>query len=139
MKVDVNFWAVLLAAVASMVVGMLYYADEVLGKEWKKLAKIDSKRFEKERPKVVPAVFVASFITAYVLAYVTFLYHNFFQDSWMAAGALTAVILWLGISATTIFVHGAFEQRPRTLLVISLGNRLLTLLAMGLVIGWLHP
>jgi len=139
MKVDINLWAVLLAGVSSMVIGMIYYADNVFGKEWKKLAKIDTKRFEKEMPRVMPLVFAGALITAYVVAYFTFLYQNFFRTSWLGAGVVTSLILWLGVAATTVYIHNALDQRPSSLSAISLGNRVLSLLAMGLIIGWLHP
>lgn len=139
MRVDINLWAVLLSGVSSMVVGMVYYADGVLGKQWKKLAKIDGKRFERDMPKVMPLMFVAALLTAYVVAYVTFLYHAFFLGSWIGAGIATSLILWLGVAATTVYIHNAVDQRPSQLSAISLGNRLLSLLAMGLILGWLHP
>jgi xanthine/uracil permease len=139
MKVDINLWAVLLAGVSSMVIGMIYYADQVFGKQWKKLAKIDGKRFEKEMPKMMPLMFVAALITAYVVAYVTFLYQYFFRTSWLDAGVVTSLILWLGVAATTVYIHNAVDQRPSQLSALSLGNRLLSILAMGLIIGWLHP
>lgn len=139
MVVHINFWGVLLSGVASMVIGMIYYADGVFGKEWKKLVKIDVKKFHKEMPKVMAGLFLAALVTAFAVAYVTFLYHHFFQDSWIGAGLATSLILWLGVSATTIFIHGSVEQRPRVLTVIQIGNRLLSMLAMGLIIGWLHP
>ncbi|HZL08112.1 MAG TPA: DUF1761 domain-containing protein [Candidatus Dormibacteraeota bacterium] len=139
MEVHINLWGVLLGAVASMVIGMIYYADQVFGKEWKKLAKIDDKRFQKEMPKIMPQMFVAALITSYVVAYFMFLYQNFFQTSWLRAGVVTALILWLGAAATTVFVHNAVDQRPSKLTAISLGNRLLSILAMGLLVGWLHP
>ncbi|HSW85077.1 MAG TPA: DUF1761 domain-containing protein [Candidatus Saccharimonadales bacterium] len=139
MSVDVNLWAVLLAGISSMVIGMIYYADSLFGTEWKKLAKIDEKRFQKEMSKVMPVVFLAALLTAYTIAFMTFLYHRFFGDSWLAAGVATSLILWLGIAGTTTYVHNSLDQRPYRLTVISLGNRLLSLLAMGLIIGWLHP
>jgi uncharacterized membrane protein YpjA len=139
MEVHINLWGVLAGGVASMVIGMIYYADQLFGKEWKKLAKIDGKRFEKEMPKVMPMVFIAAVITAYVVAYFTFLYHNFFQTSWIGAGVVTALILWLGLAATTVYVHNSLDQRPSKLTAISLGNRLLSILAMGLLVGWIHP
>jgi len=139
MSVDINLWAVLLAGVSSMVIGMVYYSNLLFGKQWKKLAKVDEKRFQKEMASVMPLVFVAALITAYVVAYVTFLYHNFFQTSWIGAGVVTALILWLGVSATTTFVHNSVDQRPSKLTAISVGNRLLSILAIGLIIGWLHP
>lgn len=139
MEVHVNLWAVLLAGVSSMVIGMLYYSNGLFGKEWKKLAKIDEKRFQKEMGRVMPWVFVAALVTAYVVAYFTFLYFNFFQTSWLSAGVVTSLILWVGVSATTTFVHNSVDQRPSKLTAISAGNRLLSILAMGLIIGWLHP
>ncbi len=139
MHVHINLWAVLLGGVASIVIGMLYYADGVFGKEWKELAKINEKRFQKEMPRFVPFMFLAALLTAYVVGYVAFLYHSFFQDTWLGAGVATALILWLGVAATTVFVHNAVDQRRLRLTAISLGNRLLSILAMGLIIGWLHP
>jgi len=139
MKIDINLWAVLLAGVSSMVIGMIYYADNVFGKQWKTLAKVDSKRFEKEMPKVMPLMFVGALITAYVVAYFTFLYQAFFHTGWLGAGVVTSLILWLGVAATTTYIHNVLDQRPSSLSAISLGNRLLSILAMGLIIGWLHP
>lgn len=139
MSVAINLWAVLLAGVSSMVIGTLYYAKPVYGKEWMKLAKIDEKKLEKTMPRVMPLVFLAALLTAYVVAYLTFLYHQFFLGSWLGAGVMAAMILWLGGSATTLFVHNSLDQRPSRLTIISIANRLVSILAMGLIIGWLHP
>lgn len=138
MNVSINFWAVLLAAISSMAIGMIYYAKPCLGKYWIKLAKIDEKRFEKEMPRQMLGIFAAALITAEVTAYFTFLYHFFFEDSWLVAGLTTALILWL-LSMTTLFIHNSLDQRPSNLTYISMGNRLASLLAMGLIIGCLHP
>lgn len=135
----INLWAVLLAGVSSMIVGTIFYADQMYGKEWKKLAKINTKQFEKDMPRFMPLMFLAALVTAYFLAYLAFLYHYFFAGSWLAAGVMTSLILWLGASATTLFVHNLMDQRPQRLTIISIANRLFTFLAMGLIIGWLHP
>jgi len=138
MSVSINAWAVLLAAVSSMIIGAVYYAKPMMGKQWMKLAKIDEKRFQKEMPKKMLGVLLAALITAEVTAYFTFLYHFFFVDSWLMAGVTTALILWL-VSMTTLYIHNSLDQRPSNLTYVSMGNRLLSLLAMGLIIGWLHP
>jgi len=139
MNISINVWAVLLAGLSSMVIGMLYYSKPMFGADWMKLAKVDEKRFQKEMPKKMLGVFIAALVTAEVVAYMTFLYHYAFLDSWVLSGVITSLLLWLGVSATTIYVHNSLEQRPSHLTYISMGNRLLTLLAMGLIIGWLHP
>jgi hypothetical protein len=138
MNVSVNIWAVLLAAVSSMVIGSIYYAKPVFGRAWMKLGKIDEKRFEKEMPKKMLGVFVAALITAEVTGYFTFLYHYFFINSWIIAGLTTSLILWL-VAMSTLFIHNSLDQRPANLTYLSMGNRLASLLAMGLIIGLLHP
>src|SRR5580704_4830886 len=134
---DINIWGVLLAGIASMVIGAIYYSDAVLGKAWKKLANIDIKQFQKEMPRVMPLVFLGALITAYVLGFVTCLYQAFYDVPWLTASMVTALLIWL-VVATNIALHNVLDQRPRKLIYITLGNRLLTLLAMGLIVGWLH-
>lgn len=139
MELHINFWAVLLSGLASMVIGAVFYADGVFGKEWKKLSKIDTKRFEKEMPGNMIQVLILALITAYAVAFVTFLYHAFYHDSWMAAGVISSLSLFVGLSATTVLIHNTLNQTPKRLISITLTNRFLSILAMGLIIGWLHP
>ena len=139
MSVHINLWAVLLAGVASMVIGTIYYMPKVLGNTWMKLAKVDAKRFVKERPQVMSGVFIAALVVAYVMAQFMYVEHAFYHAGWMSDALLTALLAWLGFSFTTIFVHNALEQRPARSTYIAWGNRFLSYLAMGLILGWLHP
>lgn len=139
MDVQVNLWAVLLAGVSSMVIGYIYYTDALFGKEWKKLSGVNVKEFEKRMPKIMPWMFVAALLTAYVIAHVMYLSHSFYGYSWLSTGVMTSLWLWLGISATTLFIHETMDLKPAKLTWISIGNRLLSLLTMGLILGWLHP
>ena len=64
--VPINYLAVVLATVAAMLVGWVWYGP-LFGKRWRALT-------GDERPKaavVYPVAFVANVVTAYVLAYVT--------------------------------------------------------------------
>jgi hypothetical protein len=139
MVVHINFWAVLLGGVASMIIGTIYYSDSVFGKAWKKLAKIDTKKFEKEMPLNMTQLFISALLTAYTVAFVTFLYQSFYHGSWFAAGLASSLILAVGVSGTTVLIHDTTNQLPSKLINITLGNRLLSIVAMGLIIGWLHP
>ncbi|MEK7594821.1 MAG: DUF1761 domain-containing protein [Patescibacteria group bacterium] len=136
--VNINLWAVLLGGVSSMAIGMLYYSDNAFGKEWKKLAKIDEKRLKTEMNKYLPWVFASALVTALVVAYFAFLYQAYTQASWISSALIISTVVWLAVSAT-VYAHNAFDQRPIRLTAISVGNRLLVLLAIGLIIGWLHP
>lgn len=139
MEVQVNMWAVLLATLSSFVVGFVWYARPVFGNAWMKLVGMDSSKQQTGMAKAMASAFVASFVMAYVLAHVTYLSNNFFHDSFMKDALQTAFWLWLGLSAATLVVHDAFEQRPMKLTIMNMGNQLATLLAMGFIIGLLKP
>jgi len=141
MSVDINLWGVLLAAVSSMIVGSIWYAQGVFGKTWGALAKVKmtgKPTFANMAP-LLGTTFVASLITAYILAHFTFLAHHFFGGNWVWVGATTAFWGWLGFTACRILTHDLFENRPMKLTLLNWGNELVTLVVMGLVIGWLHP
>lgn len=135
---DVNVLGVLLCGVASMAIGAAYYADNAFGSEWKKLSKIDEKRYQKETPKMIPVIFVGAVFTAYLVGVVDCFYEKFYVATWMQSSLMAALIIWAAVS-TSMVVHGVLDQRRKKLLAITIGNRFLTLLAMGLILGWLHP
>lgn len=135
MEVEVNYIGVLLAAISSMVVGVVWYAPKIFGDRWAKLVGLTSDRKSKGAPRALAIAFVASLITAYILAHVTYLAHTFFGNSFLVDAISTAFWLWLGLTAMRILVHDVFEKRPIQLTLLSLGNELVILLVMGLIIG----
>ncbi|HTH72200.1 MAG TPA: DUF1761 domain-containing protein [Candidatus Pristimantibacillus sp.] len=140
MSVEVNYLAVLLAAVSSMAVGAIWYAKGVFGETWAKLAKV--KLGDMGGTNVVAAMgltFVLSLLTAYVLAHVSFLSNKFFGNSFFQDALSTAFWLWLGLVVTRMTTHYLFEQKPTKLIWLNIGNEFVTIMLMGLIIGWLHP
>jgi|SRR5688500_6340936 len=139
MDVDINWLAVALATLSSMIVGSIWYAKPVFGKVWMKLAKLDEMEMEKnagkEMPKVMGLALVMSFLAAFVIAHVAAISKAFYDYSTIGAGLTTALWLWLGISVTTVVVHDIFERRPTKLTLLTIGNQFFTLMAMGLIIG----
>lgn len=136
MDVSVNYLAVVLAMVSSMVVGSVWYAKGVLGNAWIKLAKVDMKANKSAAmPIIVTAV--VSLITAYVLAHVAYLSNSFFQNSFLQDTLTTAFWLWLGLTAARFITHDAFEGRPAKLTLINVAHEFVTLMVMGLIIGFM--
>lgn len=137
MGVDVNYLAVLLAAVSSMVVGATWYNPAVMGTQWAKLAKvkIDQKISGGKQALMYIGTFLASLLTAYILAHVTFLSHEFFKNDFLQDALMTAFWLWLGLTAARIFTHDTFEGRPLKLTAMTASFELVTLVVMALIIG----
>jgi hypothetical protein len=137
MEVDVNYLAVFLAAVASMVVGATWYSPGVFGTMWMKLAKVKMNRTmtTADNVRMYGLTFLASLIMAYVLAHVAYLSNDFFGGSFLASVFSTAFWLWLGFTAVRFMTHDLFEGRPGKLTLLTAGNELATVFVMALVIG----
>ena len=138
MEVEINWLAVVLAAASTMVVGSVWYAKPVFGNLWIRLARIDEKNMANPA-KAIGLTLLASLVTAYVLAHVTFLANAFFGNSFLQDALVTALWLWLGLTAARILTHDLFENRPHKLTLLNVSHELVTFLVMALIIGLLRP
>ena len=136
---EINYWAVTLATLSSMVVGAVWYTPKLFGDRWAKLARVDL-----DRPgasavlPLVTTVFV-SFVTAWVLAGITTLVWRHYDGSYLLASLATAAVLWAGFTAARFITHDAFEGRPTTLTVLNIAHELVTVAVMALIIGAWPP
>lgn len=133
MDINVNWLAVVLATVSSMIVGAIWYARPVFGNMWMKLAKV-----KMEGKSAGPAMFatlVVSFLTAFVLAHVTFLSNAHFHNAFLQDALSTGFWTWLGFTAARFITHDAFEGRPVKLTVLNCAHEFVTIMVMALVIG----
>jgi hypothetical protein len=141
MGVEVNYIAVIIAAVVTMVLGFLWYGP-FFGKMWMKERGFDKKNKEqmekakKEMNKWYALVFVVTAITAYTLAHVMALSMHFFGYPALQTGLTTAFWMWLGFVMPVQLGGQIFsEQRNFKVFAIETSYQLATLLAMGVVIG----
>lgn len=139
MNVEVNWWAIILATISSMIVGMVWYAKPIFGKAWAKMVKLNDKKMGEDAGRAITLTIIVSFITAYVLAHVSFLSHHFFQNTFLQDALTTAFWLWVGLVAARFITHDAFERRPFALTLLNITHELVTLLVMGLIIGIMQP
>lgn len=128
--VPINYLAVLLATVAAMLVGWLWYGP-LFGAKWRALA-----GDPKPRAAVVyPIAFVANAATAYVLAYVTSASSTANGNGFFVPALLSALFLWLGFSAARALIVTLFEAASVKLFLINTGHNLVVALVMALVIA----
>jgi hypothetical protein len=139
MSVEINWTAVLLATVSAMVVGFVWYSRGVFGTVWMKLAGINQEEMKKGLFGPMVASLLGSLLTAYILAQMAFLAHAFFKNTFFMDAVTTAFWLALGISATTLVIHNSFEKKPWKLTALAVGNRFVTLIVMGMIIGIFKP
>jgi hypothetical protein len=135
MQVEVNYLAVLLAAMSSMVVGSIWYAQGVLGKTWKDLTHLSDKEIKASSTLAMTGAFVAALFTAFILAHVTFLSWRVIGDSFLMSAIQTAFWLWLGFAMPVVVTHGLFEHRRKKLILLTVAYELVMLIVMGVIIG----
>ncbi|MEO8263509.1 MAG: DUF1761 domain-containing protein, partial [Pseudolysinimonas sp.] len=132
---EINWLAVLLATVSSMVVGAIWYAKPVFGKRWMRLSGITDADTQKGAAVALIVTFVVSFFTAAVLAGSAAIAQHFYEGNFLLNAVLTAVILWIGFTASRMVTHDLFDRRPSSLTVLNLAHELVTVVVMGLIIG----
>src|ERR1700730_15866244 len=100
MYIEINYIAVLLAGIISMVVGFVWYSPFLLGKPWIKAmgsTMENMKKAQSQMGKYYLLSFITSLITGYVLFMMITISQSFFGTAGIASGLMTAFWLWLGL------------------------------------------
>jgi len=125
---DVNWWAVVVAAVVYMALGSAWYSKSGFGKQWSKLA--GRKMEDMAGGNTGYAVMlVAALVQSFALA-------NIVRDvgaTTMGDGLLLGLVLWAGFVAVSALGDVLFGGRPWKLWQINTGYYLVVLL----INGWL--
>lgn len=136
-EVVVNYWAVLGAAVAAMIVGALWYGP-LFGKTWGRLMGMSYESMKARGGKAYIVQTLAALVMANVLAHERFVWGNFFGSS-MSMPAFVfqlAFWLWLGFVATTQIGAAIWENKSWKLFFLNTGYSLVSLVAMALVLTY---
>ena len=141
---SVNYWAVLVAAIASFPVGFAWFARSTLGLPWARMAGVPEENLGNPNPIVFVGVFIGSFVAAHLMAALM----GVLDITSAGGGALLGVILGIAIRLPSHllhdesanvrpghFLHDGFEARPFGLTLINGGHDIVQLSVMGLVLG----
>lgn len=124
--VDINWIAVIVAAVVNMVVGAVWYSKSLFANEW---AKLTGRKIEQMGDGSTSYVitFIAALVQAWVLAH----FVAYAAADTFAEGLVTGFWLWLGFVAVAVAVNYVFEGRSWNLWKINAGYFLVVLLING--------
>jgi hypothetical protein len=135
MAPEINYWAVLLATLSSMVVGSIWYTPKVFGTYWMRAANITPSGNAKDAVRPIAVTLIVSFITAWVLAGAAYISWDFYGGSFLVNSLVTTIILWAGFTAARFVTHDAFDGRTTGLTVLNVAHEFVTLVIMALIIG----
>ncbi len=134
---EINYWAVLLATLSTMVVGSIWYTPKVFGNYWMRVAKVEPDG--KSAVGAIIATLLVSFVSSWVLAGATVIAWHFYGGSFLVNALVTALILWAGFTAARFITHDAFERRPAGLTTLNIAHELVTFVVMAVIIGVWPP
>jgi hypothetical protein len=135
MAFDVNYVAVLVAAVVSIVLGMLWYSPALFGKQWMKLVGLTQKDMNKMKKKGMTGSYVGMIISSLVLAYVLAVFIGIAGTTGIAGGLQIGFWLWLGFQATVTLGNVLWAGGPFKLWVLNNSFNLLSVLVQGAIIA----
>jgi hypothetical protein len=132
---EINYIAVILATLSSMIVGSIWYTPKVFGNYWMRVANVtpSGKASDAVRPIIITVI--VSFVTAWVLAGAAYISWDFYGGSFLVNTLVTALILWAGFTAARFITHDAFDGRPTGLTVLNVAHELVTIVIMAVIIG----
>lgn len=130
-ELDVNYLAVIAAAVANMAIGVLWYG-QLFGKKWKQLSGITDEAMANMPLKPWQSM-VLGLVNSLVIAYVLL----FFTATWVTTigGALIAAFwIWLGFVATTQIGSFLWEGKPFSLFLLNTAYALISYGVMAVIL-----
>jgi len=132
-----NFLAVLVAGISTMLLGFLWYSPVLFAKPWMKEMGYDPNdqaRTEEMKKSAGPA-YMGSLVASLVSAFVLALFLHWMRAEGARMGALTGFHAWLGFVATVQFTGALFTKQSMKLFAINTGYQLVCYLAMGAILG----
>ena len=136
--ITLNYLAVIGAAVASMIVGFVWYGP-LFGKLWMKLSGITTADMEsgkkKGMAKTYLLAFVGSLVMSYVLANFLVFASAYFNEVSVKGGLITGFWSWLGFVAPVTLGSVLWEGKSWKLWFLNNAYYLVTLSVMGLILA----
>ena len=129
--VDLNYVAIVVAAIAPMAVGALWYSPRLFARQWMRAVGRTEEDLRGGAGIGYAVALVASFVMSYALARVA----RWAEADGIVEGVIVAVLAWSGFVATVLAVNTTFAGRPRNLWAIDGGYWLVSLLIMGAIHG----
>ena len=127
---QINYWAILVSALSTFVIGGIWYSPAVLGKAWMK-----ENGFTEETTKKANMlkVFGLSFFLALISAFNLAMFMG--PEDKPEMGALWGFLAGFGWVATFLGTYYLFEQRSFKLFLINAGYAIVSLTVMGVILA----
>jgi hypothetical protein len=130
MEVQLNYWAVLVSALSTFLIGGLWYSPAVFGKAWMRENGFNEEEMKNSN---MAKIFGLSFLLALIAAVNLAMFMGPEKDPTM--GALWGFLAGVGWVATFVGMHYLFERKSFKLFLINAGYSIVALTVMGVILA----
>lgn len=130
-----NWTVVFAAAVASMVIGFVWYSKILFGKEWAELMGMKGGEMKMSK-KGMGVTYLFGTLAAVVMSFVLKQFIDLFYIVNPFDAIQLAFWIWFGFVATTMVTSVLYAKQSWKLFVINVGYQLASLMAMALIFSY---
>lgn len=133
---DLNYWAVLAAGVAAMIIGSLWYSPVLFAKPWMKFMGFTEHDMEQAKKKGMAMSYAIMFVSELVKAFVLAHFVDYTGALTWVEGLQLGLWIWFGFIATTSLSGYIWNVRPKAkaLWLIDNGYMALTLAVQAVIL-----
>ena len=137
-NVDINYWAVLISAVISMIIGWLWYSPFIFGNLWMKLSGITEKSHDKmKKDGKIGKLFLWSFIFTLISMYVLAYFVKYVSAVSFVDGMQLGFLAWLGFMVPLVLNDSLWGGKSLKLFLINAGHHLIAIIiTAGILAVW---
>ncbi len=132
---EINYGAMFVAAIVSMVIGGLWFSPILFGNLWMRLSGITQKQIDEAKKNGMTMPYIGTFIALLVMNYVLAHFIDYVGATTLSAGAQAGFWLWLGFIAPIKLEIVFWEGKPFGLYVLNVAHYLVALLVSGMILA----
>ncbi len=130
----INYLAVVVAALATFLIGALWYSPLLFAKQWMKAHGYSEEKLKEMQKSALPA-YLVSLASYFVMAYVLAVFIVNMNITGAGDGMTVGFLAWLGFAATIGLTANMFSEKKIATYYIDASYQLVYLLAMGAILG----
>jgi hypothetical protein len=130
-EIPINFFAILSAAAAKVLIGALWYSPALFLRSWLQLSGVTEDEMKAGMTKAVLIDVIGSFLMAFVLVHAV----RYAGATTVPQGMAVGFFNWLGFVAVVTIGTVTYERRPFKLFLLNNGYLLISLLVMGAMLA----
>ncbi len=133
---EINWWAILVAAIAYFILGALWYSKVLFGTKWAQLVKLDVNN--PDLKKGMGGMMFSTFVLVAIVCFgLSLLVHMVrFEDNYVY-GIKLGLLTGVAFATTAVSIHYVYERQPASLYLINSGYHIVGhVIAAVIIVLW---